>query len=110
MVAAVEGFAVAGGLEIALSCDLIVGDEPAVLGLPEVTVGVIPGGGGTQLLYHLPRLFQSLGNLCEPARTRRGRSFIRHSNHADPPVLMRWSVTARVNFALGRLRSGAEIV
>ncbi|HSR23204.1 MAG TPA: enoyl-CoA hydratase-related protein, partial [Candidatus Eisenbacteria bacterium] len=37
-------------LELALSCDLVVCDETAVLGLPEVTVGVIPGGGGTQLL------------------------------------------------------------
>jgi len=49
-VAAVHGFALGGGLELALSCDLIVCDQTAVLGLPEVTVGVIPGGGGTQLL------------------------------------------------------------
>lgn len=50
VVAAVHGFALGGGLELALCCDLIVCDETAVLGLPEVTVGVIPGGGGTQLL------------------------------------------------------------
>lgn len=49
-VAAVHGFALGGGFELALACDLIVADETAVLGLPEVTVGVIPGGGGTQLL------------------------------------------------------------
>lgn len=49
-VAAVHGYALGGGLEFALSCDLIVCDETAILGLPEVTVGVIPGGGGTQLL------------------------------------------------------------
>jgi enoyl-CoA hydratase/carnithine racemase len=49
-VAAVHGFALGGGLELALSCDLIVADPTAVLGLPEVSVGVIPGGGGTQLL------------------------------------------------------------
>jgi enoyl-CoA hydratase/carnithine racemase len=49
-VAAVHGYALGGGLELALACDLIVADESAVLGLPEVTVGVIPGGGGTQLL------------------------------------------------------------
>jgi len=49
-IAAVHGFALGGGLELALSCDLVVCDETAVLGLPEVTVGVIPGGGGTQLL------------------------------------------------------------
>lgn len=49
-VAAVEGFALGGGLELALSCDLIVAGDEAQLGLPEVSVGVIPGGGGTQLL------------------------------------------------------------
>jgi enoyl-CoA hydratase/carnithine racemase len=46
----VHGFALGGGFELALSCDLIVADETAVVGLPEVTVGVIPAGGGTQLL------------------------------------------------------------
>lgn len=50
VVAAVDGFALGGGCEIALSCDLVVAGESAVLGLPEVSVGVIPGGGGTQLL------------------------------------------------------------
>ncbi|MFF2845193.1 enoyl-CoA hydratase/isomerase family protein [Streptomyces sp. NPDC058001] len=49
-IAAVHGFALGGGFEIALACDLIVADGTAVLGLPEVSVGVIPGGGGTQLL------------------------------------------------------------
>jgi enoyl-CoA hydratase/carnithine racemase len=49
-IAVVEGFALGGGLEIALSCDLIIAGSGAVVGLPEVSVGVIPGGGGTQLL------------------------------------------------------------
>ena len=49
-VAAVEGFAVAGGFELALACDLIVAANDAVLGLPEVTRGIIPGAGGTQVL------------------------------------------------------------
>ena len=48
-IAAVHGFALGGGCELALSCDLVVGDETAVFGLPEVTVGLVPGGGGTQL-------------------------------------------------------------
>lgn len=49
-VAAVDGFALGGGFEIALSCDILVAGESALVGLPEVSVGVIPGGGGTQLL------------------------------------------------------------
>ncbi len=49
-IAAVHGFALGGGFEFALSCDLIVAESTAVFGLTEVTVGVLPGGGGTQLL------------------------------------------------------------
>jgi enoyl-CoA hydratase/carnithine racemase len=49
-IAAVSGFALGGGFELALSCDLIVAEASAVFGLTEVTVGLVPGGGGTQLL------------------------------------------------------------
>jgi enoyl-CoA hydratase/carnithine racemase len=49
-IAAVFGFAFGGGFELALSCDLIVAAEGTQLGLPEVRVGLIPAGGGTQLL------------------------------------------------------------
>jgi enoyl-CoA hydratase/carnithine racemase len=50
VIAAVHGFALGGGCELALSCDVIVADDSAVFGLPEASVGLVPGCGGTQLL------------------------------------------------------------
>jgi len=48
VIAAINGFALGGGLELALSCDFRIAAENAKLGLPEVTLGLIPGWGGTQ--------------------------------------------------------------
>lgn len=53
LIAAIEGFCLGGGLEIALMADILVAAEGAKLGLPEIRVGVLPGNGGTQ---RLPRL------------------------------------------------------
>jgi enoyl-CoA hydratase/carnithine racemase len=49
-IASVFGFALGGGFELALGCDLIVAADDAQFGLPEVRVGIVPGGGGTQAL------------------------------------------------------------
>jgi enoyl-CoA hydratase/carnithine racemase len=59
VIAAIAGFCLGGGLELALAADLRIADETAEFGLPEVTLGVIPAGGGTQRLPHLIGLSQA---------------------------------------------------
>jgi len=74
LIAAVEGFAVAGGLEIALACDLIVAAEGAKLGIPEVKRSLVAAGGG---LLRLPRMLplniaNELALTGEPITAERG--------------------------------------
>ena len=53
VIAAIHGYALGGGFELALSCDLRISTKDAILGLPEVTLGILPGFGGTQRMKEL---------------------------------------------------------
>lgn len=70
IVAAINGAALGGGYELALGCDGRIGTADALVGLPEVKLGIIPGAGGTQRLPRLVGVAKSIQLICDGARVR----------------------------------------
>ena len=64
VIAAINGFALGGGCELALACHIRIASEKAQLGLPEVTLGIIPGYGGTQRMVRLLGKGKALELIC----------------------------------------------
>jgi enoyl-CoA hydratase/carnithine racemase len=83
MIAAVSGYALGGGCELALACDMIVATDSARFGQPEITLGIIPGGGGTQ------RLARSLGK-------QRAMEYVLTGRRFDAAVGLRMGLVNRV--------------
>src|SRR5690606_14083255 len=132
IIAALHGAALGGGFELALGCDARIAVEKTVVGLPEVTLGMIPGAGGTQRLPRLTGIPKAIELICSGARIKapealdlgiidavvdsdlRGTAvaFVRHMNGkrrlrdlALPPVEQRCIDTASAHaLRLGRNR------
>jgi enoyl-CoA hydratase len=68
VIAAINGYALGGGCELALACHIRIASEKAQLGLPEVTLGIIPGYGGTQRLARLVGKGKALEIICTADR------------------------------------------
>jgi enoyl-CoA hydratase len=83
VIAAVNGFALGGGLELALACDLIVASDKARFGQPEINLGIIPGFGGTQRLPH------RIGHA-------RARELILTGDMFDAKAALEWGLVSRV--------------
>jgi enoyl-CoA hydratase/carnithine racemase len=96
MVAAVSGFALGGGCELALACDMIVASETARFGQPEINLGIIPGGGGTQ------RLARAIGK-------QRAMELVLTGKHFDAKTAHEWGLVNLVTHKKNWLQEALEL-
>lgn len=102
IIAAVSGYAFGGGCELAMACDMIVCDEKTRFGQPEITLGIIPGGGGTQ------RIARAIGK-------QRAMEYVLTGRRWDAQTAERWGLVNKVvangawlSEAIGLARTIAE--
>ena len=96
LIAVVDGFCLGGGMELAMSCDLILASDKAQFGQPEINLGLIPGGGGTQ---RLPKLIGKS----------KAMSMVLTGEFIDAPKAYEWNIVSQVFPSSTLLRESFEV-